>query len=939
MQRAIKMADQHKSFTAPRFWMSPHATIFVSSACIMVIELVAGRIIARHVGVSLYTWTAIIGVIMAGISLGNHYGGRIADKTRPRHALVLLFFLSALSCALILPLSALAGGLGHFPGMPWPFRIFLHALITFLAPSTTLGMITPVVAKMGLEYHRAQGRTVGGIFACGVAGSLVGTFSAGFYLIMLWRASTLVLLSATGMVFLGLAYLLSIILRPEPQESACASPSHPDAKTPARLWIYAAFTVFVSNAAFMAFEFAVTRIIAREFGSSLYTWTLVIGVVLGGISFGNYLGGRIADRSCSSRTIALVFALSALLVLLSPLCNTFAGILRNTNFHIASLSWPMQIAFQLVTMCLIPCFAIGMVSPIVTKRLLESGRAPGASVGTVYSWGSIGSIFGTFLSGYLLVQWLGSLPLVALVAFTLILVALCYTPKSVLTWTAVLVCMAAFLSSLPLFPQLRPLSDLMQLRITANPRAVYEDESQYSYIAIVEDRKEPAIREMYLDQLVHTRIDMRDHTRLLYEYEWIYSEVMEKTHPSPESVRALVIGGGGYAYPHYLEETRPGSQIMVAEIDPAVTEAAHVALDFPRDTTIQIENRDARNVVDDLIRRSNSDPSFQKFNYIFGDSINDYTVPYHLTTLEFNQCLYNLLEENGIYLFNMIDMLDSGAFLAAVINTCRQTFEHVAVFNTGRRSFIRDTFVVVCSKKDLFLDDIPLRLRAKQNYIGEMLTEDSLDQLIYRHNAMVLTDDYSPVENLLAPVVRTRAGDIGELNLTFARRYAEKGDTTQALKYCQTAVSIHPKWPEAYELLAQLFQESGDQEGAIEALKKSIDGNKDPATAWYVLGKAFMKSERYNEAIDAWNKCVEIKPNYINGLYNLGVLHGMRGDLETAISFWRKVLEHNPAHADSLHNLATAYIMRSELDKARQIVNQMKTLNIEVSPDIENALK
>lgn len=77
--------------------------------------------------------------------------------------------------------------------------------------------------------------------------------------------------------------------------------------------------MFVSNAAFMAFEFAVTRVISREFGSSLYTWTLVIGVVLGGITFGNYLGGRIADRSFSGRTIALLFGVSALLVLASPL--------------------------------------------------------------------------------------------------------------------------------------------------------------------------------------------------------------------------------------------------------------------------------------------------------------------------------------------------------------------------------------------------------------------------------------------------------------------------------------------------------------------------------------------------------------------------------------------------------------------------------------------
>ena len=47
----------------------PALIVFLSSACIMVLELVAGRIIAPHVGVSLYTWTSVIGVVLAGISL------------------------------------------------------------------------------------------------------------------------------------------------------------------------------------------------------------------------------------------------------------------------------------------------------------------------------------------------------------------------------------------------------------------------------------------------------------------------------------------------------------------------------------------------------------------------------------------------------------------------------------------------------------------------------------------------------------------------------------------------------------------------------------------------------------------------------------------------------------------------------------------------------
>ena len=73
--------------------------VFVSNVCIMVLELVAGRIIAPYVGVSLYTWTSVIGVVLAGMSLGNYLGGRLADRwasARLRHITQLTWARSSL---------------------------------------------------------------------------------------------------------------------------------------------------------------------------------------------------------------------------------------------------------------------------------------------------------------------------------------------------------------------------------------------------------------------------------------------------------------------------------------------------------------------------------------------------------------------------------------------------------------------------------------------------------------------------------------------------------------------------------------------------------------------------------------------------------------------------------------------------------------------------
>src|SRR5712692_7003749 len=83
---------------APGFviWRS-NLIVFVSSACTMVLELVAGRIMAPYIGVSLYTWTSIIGVVLAGISLGNYLGGKVADRFPAERTLGVLFFISSMA--------------------------------------------------------------------------------------------------------------------------------------------------------------------------------------------------------------------------------------------------------------------------------------------------------------------------------------------------------------------------------------------------------------------------------------------------------------------------------------------------------------------------------------------------------------------------------------------------------------------------------------------------------------------------------------------------------------------------------------------------------------------------------------------------------------------------------------------------------------------------
>src|SRR3990172_1774855 len=177
--------------------------VFMSSTCTLVIELVAGRIMAPFVGVSLYTWTSIIGVVLAGISLGAYLGGRIADRYPRSSTLGWLLFLSGLGAFSISPLTNLVGGAQFHTSLMT--RILLITAIIFFVPSCLLGMISPVVVKLTLNNLEKAGNVVGKIYAFSTLGSILGTFATGFFLIS-WMGTRHILLT------MGVILLVSSVL-------------------------------------------------------------------------------------------------------------------------------------------------------------------------------------------------------------------------------------------------------------------------------------------------------------------------------------------------------------------------------------------------------------------------------------------------------------------------------------------------------------------------------------------------------------------------------------------------------------------------------------------------------------------------------------------------------------------------------------------------------
>ncbi len=187
----------------PTIWKAC-AIAFASSFCVMVIELIAARILAPYIGVSLYTWTSIIGVILAGIALGNYLGGKIADRYASPALLAGIFLAGALATIAILPAIKVAGYAGWIASMPLMARLVVRIGIAFFLPAIILSMVSPLVIKLTLGDLGRTGGVVGTIYAFSTAGSILGTFMTGFFFILWFGTRTIVWLVAAVLILTGI---------------------------------------------------------------------------------------------------------------------------------------------------------------------------------------------------------------------------------------------------------------------------------------------------------------------------------------------------------------------------------------------------------------------------------------------------------------------------------------------------------------------------------------------------------------------------------------------------------------------------------------------------------------------------------------------------------------------------------------------------------------
>jgi MFS family permease len=177
------------------------ALVFVAAGAVLMLEILAVRLLAPYVGLTLETTTAVIGAALAGIALGAAAGGYFADRTDTRKLIVGLLVGGGLLTLLTVPVVHWLGPGARGQG---DLAVVGITLIALVPAAAVLSAVSPAVAHMQLHDLRVSGTIVGSLSAWATAGALLGTFGTGFVLIPLMPVSSAVLIIGTVLVLVGI---------------------------------------------------------------------------------------------------------------------------------------------------------------------------------------------------------------------------------------------------------------------------------------------------------------------------------------------------------------------------------------------------------------------------------------------------------------------------------------------------------------------------------------------------------------------------------------------------------------------------------------------------------------------------------------------------------------------------------------------------------------
>ena len=157
--------------------------VFVSGAVLMALEIVGSRVLAPYFGNSIFVWGSLISVVLAALSAGYYWGGRLSENN-PSFARLLLMLIIPGAMIFTLPFFYPSVNLWIAENDFGPrLNPLIAGAIFFLVPGVFLGAVSPYAIRLGATALSTVGSTAGTLYALSTCGSIFGTLFTAFYLI------------------------------------------------------------------------------------------------------------------------------------------------------------------------------------------------------------------------------------------------------------------------------------------------------------------------------------------------------------------------------------------------------------------------------------------------------------------------------------------------------------------------------------------------------------------------------------------------------------------------------------------------------------------------------------------------------------------------------------------------------------------------------------
>jgi len=421
-------SDQISSYSRSTIVLIGICFVF-SGAAGLIYEVLWARMLGLLFGATTLAVSTVLAAFMGGLALGSALAGKLAQKIRKPLSVYGLMEILIAVYALLVPL--LFRWIDHVYALIWQqlhpgyftfslWRFFLSGVV-LLVPTTLMGATLPVLAAALMSSSGRDSNSVTRLYACNLAGAILGTLAAGFVLLPSLGVRTTIAVAAVLNVVVGVIAIL--LQRRTKSEAVIEEPVRVEETVVegdrGGFWFFAAL---VSGFVTIGTQVSWTRVLTMIIGSSTYAFSIVVALFLVGLAIGAWIVAR-KDRSQRLRsTILIVEVLTALSLLLSLfVLNVIPALLINLGLRLQVASWSGLLALQILCatlLILVPAVLMGMVMPLVLVWASSEGKKAVALVGRSYAINTVGAIAGAFITGFILIPK-------ASTRFTLLFAATC----------------------------------------------------------------------------------------------------------------------------------------------------------------------------------------------------------------------------------------------------------------------------------------------------------------------------------------------------------------------------------------------------------------------------------------------------------------------------------------------------------------------------------